>query len=64
MAVDGQCLTLAALLSLSGLQKGREMELCGGDREEEKDVEDGAKPIDPLLQLITLFSRSTLTERR
>uniref|UniRef100_A0A3Q3G4E5 Ryanodine receptor 2b (cardiac) n=1 Tax=Labrus bergylta TaxID=56723 RepID=A0A3Q3G4E5_9LABR len=28
------------------------------------DVGDGAKPIDPLLQLITLFSRSALTERR
>uniref|UniRef100_A0A8C4H809 Ryanodine receptor 2b (cardiac) n=1 Tax=Dicentrarchus labrax TaxID=13489 RepID=A0A8C4H809_DICLA len=28
------------------------------------DVEDGAKPIDPLLQLITLFGRSALTERR
>ncbi|XP_071766090.2 ryanodine receptor 2-like [Centroberyx gerrardi] len=34
-----------------------------GGREEEKDVEEGAKPIDPLLQLITLFSRSALTER-
>uniref|UniRef100_A0A3Q3G5A2 Ryanodine receptor 2b (cardiac) n=1 Tax=Labrus bergylta TaxID=56723 RepID=A0A3Q3G5A2_9LABR len=42
----------------------RVTELCGGDREEEKDVGDGAKPIDPLLQLITLFSRSALTERR
>uniref|UniRef100_A0A3Q3G0A9 Ryanodine receptor 2b (cardiac) n=1 Tax=Labrus bergylta TaxID=56723 RepID=A0A3Q3G0A9_9LABR len=40
------------------------VKLCGGDREEEKDVGDGAKPIDPLLQLITLFSRSALTERR
>uniref|UniRef100_A0A3Q2ZUA4 Ryanodine receptor 2b (cardiac) n=1 Tax=Kryptolebias marmoratus TaxID=37003 RepID=A0A3Q2ZUA4_KRYMA len=29
-----------------------------------KDVEEGAKPIDPLLQLITLFSRSALTESR
>ncbi|XP_078017038.1 ryanodine receptor 2 [Epinephelus lanceolatus] len=28
-----------------------------------KDMEEGAKPIDPLLQLITLFSRSALTER-
>lgn len=37
------------------------MERCGGEGEEEKD---GAKPIDPLLQLITLFSRSALTERR
>uniref|UniRef100_A0AAQ5XBZ1 Ryanodine receptor 2b (cardiac) n=1 Tax=Amphiprion ocellaris TaxID=80972 RepID=A0AAQ5XBZ1_AMPOC len=31
---------------------------------EEKDMEEGAKPIDPLLQLITLFSRSALTESR
>ncbi|XP_065815894.1 ryanodine receptor 2 [Labrus bergylta] len=46
------------------LAKGGVTELCGGDREEEKDVGDGAKPIDPLLQLITLFSRSALTERR
>ncbi|XP_070696712.1 ryanodine receptor 2 [Pempheris klunzingeri] len=45
------------------LAKEGAMELCGGDREEEKDVEDSAKPIDPLLQLITLFSRSALTER-
>uniref|UniRef100_A0A3P8S6G8 Ryanodine receptor 2 n=1 Tax=Amphiprion percula TaxID=161767 RepID=A0A3P8S6G8_AMPPE len=29
-----------------------------------KDMEEGAKPIDPLLQLITLFSRSALTESR
>lgn len=40
------------------------MELCEGDSEGEKDVADGAKAIDPLLQLITLFSRSALTERR
>ncbi|XP_067466542.1 ryanodine receptor 2 isoform X2 [Thunnus thynnus] len=46
------------------LAKGGVMELCGGDREEERDVKEGAKPIDPLLQLITLFSRSALTERR
>lgn len=39
------------------------MKLCEGDRQEEKEVEDSAKPIDPLLQLITLFSRSALTER-
>uniref|UniRef100_A0A3Q3G7S4 Ryanodine receptor 2b (cardiac) n=1 Tax=Labrus bergylta TaxID=56723 RepID=A0A3Q3G7S4_9LABR len=39
-------------------------DLAVSDREEEKDVGDGAKPIDPLLQLITLFSRSALTERR
>uniref|UniRef100_A0A3B4UXI4 Ryanodine receptor 2-like n=1 Tax=Seriola dumerili TaxID=41447 RepID=A0A3B4UXI4_SERDU len=41
-----------------------DLALCGGDRGEEKDVGEGAKPIDPLLQLITLFSRSALTERR
>ncbi|XP_059214929.1 ryanodine receptor 2 [Centropristis striata] len=45
------------------LASGGVMELCGGDREEEKDVEEGTKAIDPLLQLITLFSRSALTER-
>uniref|UniRef100_A0A672JJC7 Ryanodine receptor 2b (cardiac) n=1 Tax=Salarias fasciatus TaxID=181472 RepID=A0A672JJC7_SALFA len=41
-----------------------DLALCGGDKEEEKDVQEGAKPIDPLLQLITLFSRSALTESR
>lgn len=40
------------------------MELCAVNREEENDLEDGIKPIDPLLQLITLFSQSALTERR
>lgn len=40
------------------------MELYVGGRGEEKDVKEGAKPIDPLLQLITLFSRSALTESR
>ncbi|KAM9848015.1 LOW QUALITY PROTEIN: ryanodine receptor 2-like [Aulostomus maculatus] len=39
------------------------MELCGGNRQEEQDVGEGAKPMDPLLQLITLFSRSAQTER-
>ncbi|XP_044070697.1 ryanodine receptor 2 isoform X3 [Siniperca chuatsi] len=46
------------------LAKGGVMELCGGDRKEEKDMEDGAKPIDPLLQLITLFSRTALTQSK
>ncbi|XP_034536962.1 ryanodine receptor 2 [Notolabrus celidotus] len=46
------------------LARGEVIELCGGNREEEKDVKDGAKPIDPLLQLITLFSRSALTESK
>ncbi|XP_062257090.1 ryanodine receptor 2 [Platichthys flesus] len=45
------------------LAKEGVMELCGGDRGEERNVEEGAKPIDPLLQLITLFSRSALMER-
>lgn len=36
----------------------------GGDQDEEKDLEEGAKPIDPFLQLITFFSRSALTEGR
>ncbi|XP_069548702.1 ryanodine receptor 2 [Brachyistius frenatus] len=44
------------------LAKSGVMEPCGGDKGEEKNVEEGAKPIDPLLQLITLFSRSALTE--
>ncbi|KAK5854224.1 hypothetical protein PBY51_015313 [Eleginops maclovinus] len=44
------------------LARGGVMDLCGGDREEGKDVGEGAKAIDPLLQLITLFSRSALTE--
>lgn len=51
-------------LSLSGLQTGGVTELCGGDREEKKNVEERAKPIDPLLQLITHFSRSAQVERR
>ncbi|KAM7408499.1 hypothetical protein PAMA_002295 [Pampus argenteus] len=45
------------------LAKGGMMELYRGNREEERDVNEGAKPIDPLLQLITLFSRSALTEK-
>ncbi|XP_071061794.1 ryanodine receptor 2 isoform X1 [Pseudochaenichthys georgianus] len=44
------------------LARGGVMDLCGGDREEGKDVGEGARAIDPLLQLITLFSRSALTE--
>ncbi|XP_061600533.1 ryanodine receptor 2 isoform X1 [Cololabis saira] len=46
------------------LAKQGVMTLCEGDKREMKDVEDGAKSIDPLLQLITLFSRSALTESR
>lgn len=46
------------------LQNKGMMELCAVNKEEENDLEDGIKPIDPLLQLITLFSRSALTERR
>ncbi|XP_028459753.1 LOW QUALITY PROTEIN: ryanodine receptor 2 [Perca flavescens] len=44
------------------LASGGVMDLCGGVREEEKKVEEGAQPIDPLLQLISLFSRSALME--
>ncbi|XP_054654360.1 ryanodine receptor 2 isoform X4 [Dunckerocampus dactyliophorus] len=44
-------------------QKPGVMELGGGSREEERDAGEGAKLIDPLLQLIALFSRSALTER-
>ncbi|XP_040906318.1 ryanodine receptor 2 [Toxotes jaculatrix] len=40
-----------------------DLAVSGKGGREEKDVEEGAKPIDPLLQLITLFSRSALTER-
>ncbi|KAL0964499.1 hypothetical protein UPYG_G00324660 [Umbra pygmaea] len=32
-------------------------------REEEEQGDDGDKPVDPLMQLVTLFSRSALTER-
>nr|XP_040034926.1 ryanodine receptor 2 [Gasterosteus aculeatus aculeatus] len=45
------------------LATGGVTELCGGDREEKKNVEERAKPIDPLLQLITHFSRSAQVER-
>uniref|UniRef100_A0A667ZYR6 Ryanodine receptor 2b (cardiac) n=1 Tax=Myripristis murdjan TaxID=586833 RepID=A0A667ZYR6_9TELE len=38
-------------------------DLAVSGREERKDEEESAKPIDPLLQLITLFSRSALMER-
>ncbi|XP_070398109.1 ryanodine receptor 2 isoform X1 [Nothobranchius furzeri] len=44
------------------LAKGGVIKLCGGNKGEVKDVGEGAKPIDPLLQLIRLFSRSALTE--
>lgn len=57
-------LRLCTLTLLSLLQKGRVMELCGDGRGKEKDAEKGAEAIDPLLQLITFFSRSSLTERR
>lgn len=40
------------------------MELCRSNRGEDNDTEDCIKPIDPLLQLITLFSRTALTDRR
>ncbi|KAM3606327.1 uncharacterized protein V6R79_014397 [Siganus canaliculatus] len=48
---------------IEDLAKGGVIELCRGDREEEMDMDYGAKPIDPLQQLITLFSRSALMER-
>ncbi|XP_075894426.1 ryanodine receptor 2 [Nelusetta ayraudi] len=38
-------------------------DLCAVNREDDNDSEDGIKPIDPLLQLISLFSRSALMER-
>ncbi|KAM4598949.1 ryanodine receptor 2 [Fundulus diaphanus] len=44
------------------LAKGRLIKLWEGDKGEVKEVEEGAKAIDPLLQLIMLFSRSALTE--
>ncbi|XP_041866038.1 ryanodine receptor 2 isoform X2 [Melanotaenia boesemani] len=44
------------------LARGGMMNQCEGDKGDVKDVEEGAKPIDPLLQLITLFSRNALTE--
>nr|XP_057915111.1 ryanodine receptor 2 isoform X2 [Doryrhamphus excisus] len=50
-------------LSVSGTEKQGVMELGGGSGDEGRDAAEGAKLIDPLLQLITLFSRSALTER-
>lgn len=47
-----------------GLQDRGTGDLCAVNREDDDDSEDGIKPIDPLLQLITLFSRSALMERR
>ncbi|XP_039477547.1 ryanodine receptor 2 [Oreochromis aureus] len=47
---------------VENLAKRGVMEPYVGGRGEEKDVKEGAKPIDPLLQLITLFSRNALTE--
>ncbi|KAM9726666.1 ryanodine receptor 2-like [Menidia menidia] len=44
------------------LAKGGVMKPWEGDKGVGKDVEEGAPPIDPLLQLITLFSRIALTE--
>ncbi|TWW78271.1 Ryanodine receptor 2 [Takifugu flavidus] len=44
-------------------EKRAAMELCGGGREED-DRGDGAKAIDPLLQLITLFGQTALMDRR
>ncbi|KAF6736299.1 Ryanodine receptor 2 [Oryzias melastigma] len=46
------------------LAKGGAMEACEGDRGKIKDREEGARPIDSLLQLITLFSRSALMNSR
>ncbi|KAF3708096.1 Ryanodine receptor 2 [Channa argus] len=48
---------------IKDLAKEGVMEVGGGDRKKEKKMEEGAKPIDPLLQLIRFFSRSTLIER-
>ncbi|XP_068597641.1 ryanodine receptor 2-like [Brachionichthys hirsutus] len=45
------------------LAKVEVMEMRDGDRGEEMDKEEDGKLIDPLQQLITLFSRSALTER-
>lgn len=47
-----------------GVQNRRTGDQCAIYREDDNDAEDGIKPIDPLLQLITLFSRSALMERR
>ncbi|KAM8858469.1 ryanodine receptor 2 isoform 4-T8 [Spinachia spinachia] len=45
------------------LATGGVTELCGGDRGDKEKVGERAKPIDPLLQLITHFSRSAQVER-
>uniref|UniRef100_A0A3Q3K423 Ryanodine receptor 2b (cardiac) n=1 Tax=Monopterus albus TaxID=43700 RepID=A0A3Q3K423_MONAL len=39
-------------------------DLAVSDKGSEKDGEEGVKPIDPLLQLVTLFSQSALTDWR
>lgn len=39
-------------------------DLCAVNQEDNNGGEDAMKPVDPLLQLITLFSRSALMERR
>ncbi|XP_078788602.1 ryanodine receptor 2 isoform X2 [Oryzias latipes] len=46
------------------LAKGGATKRCEGDRGKIKDREEGARPIDSLLQLITLFSRSALMDSR
>lgn len=46
------------------LQDGVTGDLCAVNREDDNGGEDAIKPIDPLLQLITLFSQSALMERR
>lgn len=46
------------------LQDGGMGDLCAVNVQDDNDSEDIIKPIDPLLQLITLFSRSALMETR
>lgn len=53
-----------AILSGAKLQDGVTGDLCAVNQEDDSGGEDAIKPIDPLLQLITLFSQSALMERR
>lgn len=48
----------------SGLQTPGELRLRPDDREHPQAAGEGTKPTDPLLQLITLFSRSAVMECR
>lgn len=58
------CTWVTQLFLGAKLQDGGTGDLCALNREDGNGGEDAIKPIDPLLQLITLFSQSALMERR